>query len=162
MTEMRTQCEKNIEHFVGLLPGLWDVLEVGIAGDVKPGGHAFLFQREGYKTLDIDPQYGSDFVDDICNPVNAPENAFDLVILSNTIEHVAEPFEAIQGAVKLLKHGGYLIVDCPFTYPFHAEDNFKDYWRMTHQGMGHLLTKAGLEVVEVIPGLITSALAMKI
>lgn len=162
MTDLRHQCERNIEYFVSLLPGLVDVLEVGIAGDTKPGGHYFMFQNEGYKTLDIDSRYSPDFVDDICAPTHAPTNAFDLVILSNTIEHTWEPYDAITGAMKLLKHGGYLIVDCPWVYPYHAEDGFPDCWRISKDGMSYFLKKAGMEVVEMKEGLITSALAMKI
>jgi SAM-dependent methyltransferase len=162
MTELRKQCIAHIEHLVSILPPVKKVLDVGLAGDVKPSGNFYLFSGTEFKTLDIDAQYGPDYVDDIMAPENAPEGYFDLVILSNTLEHTPDPVAAVVGARKLLKDGGYLLVDCPFQYPYHAEDGFLDFWRMTKDGMEHVLKRSEMRIVKVMPGnLITSALAQK-
>lgn len=161
VSELRKECIEKTEHWVSVLPECQDILEVGIAGDVKPGGNYELFSGKNYKTLDIDAQYEPDFVDDICNPKNTPVESFDVVILSNTIEHTYEPLEALKGAYKLLRKGGHLIVDCPWEYPYHAEDNFPDCYRISEDGMTYLLTKAGFEVVGIERNLCTSALAKK-
>jgi len=162
MTELRKECVRHIERFAALVPEVKDVLEVGIAGDVAPGGNYYLWPVNGYKTMDIDPQYGATFTDDITNPKSTPESAFDLVIVSNTIEHTYEPLDAIEGAKKLLRKGGYAIFDCPWQYPYHAEDNFPDCWRISKDGMRYLVEKAGFTIVSLADGrYITSVLVQK-
>lgn len=158
---MRKECIANIERFAGYLQDIKTVLDVGIAGDVKPGGNYYLWPLPGYKTMDIDSRYNPDFVDDICNPQNTPEESFDLVIVSNTLEHTWEPYEGILGAKKLCKSGGHIILDCPWLYPYHAEDDFPDCWRISEDGMKHLIAKAGLELIFVNRNEITSVLARK-
>lgn len=163
MTPLRQECQQFMEGWVAQLGEVKDVLEVGIAGDVKPGGNYYLFQGKGYKTMDIDAKYKPDYVDDITNlNGSTPQNSFDVVLLSNTIEHTYEPFRAIMGAYLLLREGGWLIVDCPWVYPYHAEDGFPDCWRISDDGLKYLLEKAGFQNIQVRRGLhCTSGMAQK-
>lgn len=52
--------------------------------------------------------------------VPAPDRAADIVISSQTIEHLQDPFAALGEAYRLLKPGGVLILSFPFLYPIHA------------------------------------------
>lgn len=161
VSELRRECIEKTEHWVSVLPDHQDVLEVGIAGDVKPGGNYYLFSDKNYQTSDIDAQYDPSYVFDICNPPANLKEGFDVVLLSNVIEHTYDPQKALEGCYQLLRKGGHLIVDCPWEYPYHAEDNFPDCWRISDDGMEYLLTKAGFEVVGVERNLCTSGLAKK-
>ena len=88
---------------------------------------------------------------------------FDLIILSQTIEHIYDFTKAFLECGRLLKEGGHLIVDCPFMYPFHGTADYGDYWRMSNQAMRKQLQYAGLRVIscEIHGDILTSALATK-
>jgi len=123
----------------------WKILEVGIDGDPKPGGN---YKRFGigneYRTLDNLKSTEPDFVADICD-TKMPSGKWDLVIFSQTIEHIFDFRAAINECFRLLKPSGYLIVDCPFVYPYHGTKEYDDYWRMSHKALGLLLAEAGFE-----------------
>jgi len=138
---LRDEVIHYIEMFAKMLPEtIQRVLEVGIAGDTKPGGNYYLFKDKDYKTLDIDEKYKPDYVYDICK-TDLPNESFDLIILSQTLEHIPTPQKAIDECYRLLSKGGYLIIDCPWLYPYHAEDDFLDYWRISKDGFGIMLDK---------------------
>ena len=129
------------------------VLEVGIAGDeeYKPGkrggNYTFFSDSNEYKTLDILKEYNPDFVGDICN-TEFKDGEWDLVILSQTIEHIWTPKKAVKECSRIIKTGGFLILDCPWNYPQHEELGFGDYWRITPMGIEKLCDEAGLYILE--------------
>jgi SAM-dependent methyltransferase len=126
-----------------------NVLEIGIAGDPKPGGNFYLFKDKNYKTLDIDVRYEADYTDDIQNIKNVPLGYWDVVILSQVIEHLTEPIDAILNSFLLLKPKGYLIVDCPWMLPYHPDDGFDDYWRISASGLEYLLKAKDWEIIGI-------------
>lgn len=138
MSPLRSQCQRIINeyaNYINLSNGR--VLDVGIAGDPPPGENFKWFGNDNqYETLDIDGQYNPNFVGDICA---APfkDGEFDLVILSNTIEHIWNYKKAIDECMRISKK--WVIIDCPFFYPYHAEDNFEDYWRLSKSALIKLI-----------------------
>jgi SAM-dependent methyltransferase len=70
-----------------------------------------------------------------------PENHFDLVIVSDVLEHCWNLNDTLQTIFKTLKVGGYVIVSMPFLYREHEIPN--DYWRLTSYNQMQLFDKFG-------------------
>lgn len=64
-----------------------------------------------------------------------PDESFDLVVISQVIEHVTQPFHVVQEAQRVLREGGLLYISSPWMYPFHGGDNY----RFSFEGLPLLL-----------------------
>ena len=168
-TELRKTIFKMMEHYERLLKPKnrqWKILEVGIDGDPKPGGNYKYFGAgNDYKTLDILERVDPDIVADICD-TKLPKEEWDLIILSQTIEHIFDFRAAIKECHRLLKPGGFLIIDCPFYYPYHGiegKEGYDDYWRISHTAMKELLNEIGFEFGKTVAAdkILTSAMVRK-
>lgn len=142
-SQTRQDCEKaviiftqviNKEHVVNKN----NVLYVGIAGDPPGGEYSNLFVNADIKTFDIDSKWKPEIIGDITN-TQFKENSWDTVICVQVIEHVKNLFNLPIELHRIIKPNGYLIIDCPWNYPYHAEPpSFKDYWRISKDGMVEL------------------------
>jgi len=153
VSETRQSIWKAMEQYKEKMK-LWDrdILDVGIAGDPeyapgkRGGNHQFFGKNNNYCTLDILPEYEPDFIGDICK-TEFPDERWDLVIISQVLEHCWTPKKAIKEAYRIIKPHGWLIVDTPWNYPQHEEDGFGDYWRFTPMGMDKLCEEAGFDII---------------
>jgi len=121
------------------------VLEVGsydVNGSVRP-----LFP-EPYTGMDMREGPGVDLVANVLERETFAPESFATIITTETLEHVSEPAVAVENMASWLAPGGQLIVTVPFMLNIH--DYPCDYWRMTYQGLGYLLERAGLEVPECV------------
>ena len=168
-SEMRLAVFGAMEHYGRILKPDnkgWKVLEVGIDGDPKPGGNYKYFgSGNDYKTLDTLKRVSPDIVADICK-TKLPKEKWDLIILSQTIEHIFDFRAAIKECYRLLKSGGFLIIDCPFFYPYHGvegKEGYGDYWRISHTAMKILVEEVGFEYGKVanFNEILTSAMVRK-
>lgn len=73
---------------------------------------------------------------------------FDIVFCLETMEHVKNPFIAMDEIKSVLKPGGLLIASTPFRHKLHGEE-YGDYWRITRQGWKELLS--GFKDIQIIP-----------
>jgi SAM-dependent methyltransferase len=73
---------------------------------------------------------------------------FDIVISQETVEHVANPFRAVQEMERVLKLDGVLYLQVPFVIGYHPGP--EDYWRFTRAGVRTLLDVAGLRCEKLI------------
>jgi 2-polyprenyl-3-methyl-5-hydroxy-6-metoxy-1,4-benzoquinol methylase len=64
---------------------------------------------------------------------------FDVVICAEVIEHVSNPFLAIEQIYRVLNPDGLLVLTAPMKLEIHGSPF--DYWRYTPQGFEVLLTK---------------------
>lgn len=87
---------------------------------------------------------------DLCAPLMS-EGQFDVVICEQVLEHVVDPNAAVANLRDLVRPGGHVIVTTPFLVRVHELANYRmyDYWRFTPRGLGVLLERAGLEVVDI-------------
>lgn len=99
---------------------------------------------EDYKTLGI---RDCDYIGDVQN-MPFTDGELDVVICTDVLEHVTNPFLAMDEIYRCLKPGGLLMAASPFIWPFHGTDELKDeadkypdYWRFTHEGWGLLASK---------------------
>lgn len=89
------------------------VLDIGIHGDVYPGGHFFFFKKAKYETLDIDRNVAPTYVADM-REMPFPDETFDLIICHSVIEHVLENREkAYSELYRVLRKGGTIYYVIP-------------------------------------------------
>lgn len=98
-----------------------------------------------YSILDIVENPGVDYLMDI-HKTNLKRNSFDTVIATEVLEHLYNPFLAVEEMKRLLKPSGYLIASTRFIYPYHGEPS--DYFRFTKFGLERLFS--GYQKVEII------------
>jgi SAM-dependent methyltransferase len=70
--------------------------------------------------------------------------SFDVVLCTETLEHLARPGRVLAELRRVLKPGGTLALSVPFLHPVHQAPH--DYYRYTPYGLRHLLGEAGFEV----------------
>jgi SAM-dependent methyltransferase len=103
-----------------------------------------------YRSLDIGQNASGtiDFVSpiDVLLPENlAGTSGFDLLILTEVLEHVPNWPITFRNLAGLLKPGGHCIVTTPFFYMLHEEPH--DYWRPTDHALRHFAQSNGMEVI---------------
>lgn len=124
---------------------LADLPRDGIALNVGAGGTRLAPQ---VRNLDIHPGPNVDYVA-CAEALPFPDNSVDLVITQETLEHVADPFQAAREIGRVLKTGGTLYLQVPFIIGYHPGPT--DFWRFTRQGIERLVEVAGLRTVELSP-----------
>ena len=87
------------------------------------------------------------------------DNFFDVIFLKQVIEHLARPVDVMSSAAKMLKPGGYLVVDTPNENAWDAKWFAGRYWGGYHfprhwtlfnrKALSQLGQKVGLEVQAV-------------
>lgn len=103
--------------------------------------HEELFSHTDYKTLDVSPDYRPDIVGDIHN-IPLADGDVDGIICRSVLEHVADPRKAVQEMLRILKPGGYIFLEVPSIYPYHArvgKGGYPDHWRFFESGIRLLL-----------------------
>jgi len=124
------------------------VLDIG-AGECPLRGKLESFGFD-YQSLDISQnQDGSiDYVARIDGELPGPllcAGGFDLLVLTEVLEHVPDWRTAFQNLAKLLKPGGHCIITAPFFYMLHEEPY--DFWRPTDHALSCFAAGNGMEVV---------------
>lgn len=109
--------------------------------DVAPQDHEGareFFKKARIETLDIDPSSGATYVADLCedNSRKIPSDRFDAVICTEVLEHVLNPFNAVDEIWRMLKQGGVCFVSTPFNLRIHGP--LPDCWRFTDHGLRSL------------------------
>jgi len=110
------------------------VLNIGSGGAF--GKLINLVNKFDVVNIDFDENKKPDILFDI---MSAPlkDNLFHSIFFLEVLEHVKNPFKAIEEIKRLLKPGGELILSVPFVYPEH--DIPHDYFRFTKYGIKLLL-----------------------
>jgi SAM-dependent methyltransferase len=109
------------------------------------------FSNDQYKTCDIDPSIKPDILGDICDLNSIADHSFDGIICCAILEHVYNPFKAVEEMFRILKSGGVLFGYVPFLYYYHAHaGHYKDYYRFSEDGIRYLFKDfKNLEIVPV-------------
>lgn len=72
------------------------------------------------------------------------DRSFDLVLLTDVLEHLRDPLCALAEVRRVLRPGGRLLVGVPFLYPVH--DAPHDYSRWTDAGLREMAARLGFVV----------------
>jgi len=108
------------------------------------------FKRYEGEKLGGGVAYGRiDFASDI-TAIPAPDASYDVVLCTEVLEHVPEPFAAVREMARLLKPGGRLLLSAPLgsgrhQLPFHFYGGFTPEWYQ------HVARQLSLDVISVTP-----------
>ena len=108
--------------------------------------YADLFDHVTYEAADIDDNPELNYRCDIAE-MPMPDDTYDLVFCSQTLEHVTDPVKVLTELRRVLKPGGQAWLSAPFFY----EEHFKphDYFRYTRFAWRHMALEAGFRVDDV-------------
>lgn len=157
------------------------ILDVGtsqrFAKELRP--YENLFKGKEYLAGGYNPKmdfgdYNCDLHTDIEN-IPFEDLSLDAILCIEVLEHVANPFKAIEEIYRTLKSGGKIFLTVPFLHGYHgktknsiinyAHDEYPDYFRFTHQGLELLFKNFEDVTIEVLNGpiemLITNARLFK-
>jgi SAM-dependent methyltransferase len=119
------------------IPAGAQVLSVGSGGKVNELLHQYADSRSFQVVeFDIDEKRGPDVVGDICT-YDFGDRRFDVVIISEVLEHVHTPQDAVRNIHDILVPGGRLVLTTPFMLPIHERP--VDFYRYTRYGLEFLL-----------------------
>jgi SAM-dependent methyltransferase len=111
-----------------------------IAPQVHEGARPYFPEGIIIDTFDIDPDSGCTYIGDICRSNPFLQDAlYDHVVCTEVLEHVLQPFDAVNEIWRLLKEGGILFLTVPFNFRIHGP--LPDCWRFTEHGLRALLSK---------------------
>lgn len=132
----------------GLAPGA-RILDVG-AGDAP---YRELFDAYDYLTNDwTGTQHVPDRPYDLVAPAHdlgLPDSSVDAVVCTQVLEHLPEPWVAVEEFRRVLVPGGRVVITAPLTWYLHELPH--DYYRFTSYGLAHLLQRAGFHRLDVQP-----------
>lgn len=75
--------------------------------------------------------------------------SFDTVLMSEVLEHLERPVDALAECHRLLRPGGKLILTTPFVWTLHEEP--RDFYRFSPYGLRYVAEQAGFSDLVVIP-----------
>ena len=142
----RTRLLAFVSRAAEAVPAGGTILDAG-AGEGMHRDHFRHAQYEAADFVQVDKQYGA--VDYVCDLRNIPVEAdrYDLVLLTQVLEHLPEPKEVLQELRRVLKPGGSLWLSTPLYFEEHEQPH--DYYRYTQFGLQYLVTEAGFELREL-------------
>ncbi|OZB49602.1 MAG: hypothetical protein B7X60_00570 [Polynucleobacter sp. 39-45-136] len=131
-------CEFAKSHTSSELPVL---LDIGCGN--KPYADLFLEWKHIGINPSIDDASPDVIGDAMCLPVKSA--TVDLVLCTQVLEHVSQPWQLISECRRVLKPGGFLVLSAPFYWPLHEEP--WDYFRYTRHGLKSLVSEQKLEII---------------
>lgn len=149
-SKTRQDCENAVTSFSNIINNnlsSGNLLYVGIAGDPPGGEYSKFFNKFNIKTFDISQKWNPDILGDITK-TNFVEDSWDVIVCVQTIEHIPNVWDLPNELKRILKTNGYAIIDCPWSYHYHGEPEFGDYWRISKDGLKVLFSN--FNIVELI------------
>lgn len=130
------------QHAPECAPPILEVGSYNVNGSVRP------FFGEPYIGIDMRPGPGVDEVVNITKDCQRfPDDYFNTIVSTETLEHVDNPWFAMERMYRLLASQGIMLITVPFMWPIH--DYPDDYWRMTSSGLTKLFAEVGMKPIEV-------------
>ena len=117
------------------------------------------------KTLDINlfedyPDFQCDLSEEIKTINTDLLNKFDVIVCLAVLEHVYNPFIAVNNIRSMLKKNGLLFGYVPFLYHYHAPKDleFQDYYRFTKDALSYLLKDFSYVKLYPVRGRVSSSM----
>lgn len=110
-----------------------------------------LFQKCDYVTVDWENSihFEAKFSDVVATATALPfdDESFDVVLMTEVLEHMSEPGAALAEACRILRDGGTVYLTVPFVWILHELPY--DFFRYTPESLKLLFTQAGFDSVTV-------------
>jgi SAM-dependent methyltransferase len=138
-----------LDAFLGSVDFFGKVLDVGGKKAGKRGYfHPPMENVASWEYANIDPSVYPDFV---CDAASIPvcDGTYDWVVLTEVLEHVADPEAVLFECCRVLRIGGTIVASMPFLYPVHADPH--DFRRWTPAMIRRAFVAAGFDVRELSP-----------
>jgi SAM-dependent methyltransferase len=119
------------QPYRGLLPGAATYLGV----DTAEASERFGYEMPDVRVIGSDGRW----------PVD--DTSVDVVLATETLEHVPDPEAFLAEAMRVLRPGGRLVMTVPFAARWHYVPH--DYWRFTPSGLKMLMERAGFTEIVV-------------
>lgn len=152
--------------FNDVLPTLLEVsqpLRIGDFGSADVNGTLKPLLRPHWQYIGLDLEAGPNVDHVLSSAYSCPEilaDSFDVVVSTQTLEHVAKPWRWITELARVLRPGGVLYLCAPNHLEFHEYP--VDCWRVWPDGMRGLIEDAGLTCERVYQhGIDTTGIAKK-
>ncbi|MFT5660628.1 MAG: SAM-dependent methyltransferase [Sulfurimonas sp.] len=89
----------------------------------------------------------ADIVSDLNKQIELNNETADTIISLSVMEHLCEPQVFLNESYRILKKGGYIVLQVPWQWWIHEAPH--DYFRYTPYGLKYMFEKAGFLDVEV-------------
>jgi SAM-dependent methyltransferase len=88
-----------------------------------------------------------DLEHDLNQPLPFEDGVFDTLLLSDVLEHIAEPDFLFREMARVLAPGGKILMNVPFFYHIHEQPH--DYYRYTEFALRRFVERSGMEPISV-------------
>ena len=133
---------KNIRYFLIRCAKKYDRRNLRVL-DIAPQIHEealVYFKKAKVETFDINPDSNTTYRGDITKYNRfLKSGTFDIIVCTEVLEHVLNPFSTVKEIYRLLKPSGILLLSAPFNFRIHGP--LPDCWRFTKYGLRELLKK---------------------
>lgn len=124
------------------------ILDIGCG--FKPHERVFFNERFSFEYIGVD--FTENSLADLILDMNKDilpfsDYTFDVIILSEVLEHLYNPFNAIKEAVRVLKKNGLIYISTPFLFYYHGAPY--DYYRYTEFFYRKIAEEYNLEVLRI-------------
>jgi SAM-dependent methyltransferase len=123
------------------------VLDLGGGRDASY--HALFKGSYKITTVNINPEVHPDILFDLEQaPLPIEKEAYNHVLLINTLEHIYHYRELLGESCRVLKKGGGIVIIVPFLYYIHPSPH--DYFRYTEESLRRILSETGFSDVTTL------------
>gem|GEM_PF-1228865 len=117
-------------------------------------GDKAAFYRQSFSKLkviitDVHALFDVDLILD-AHQLPFEDNTFSAIVLPQVLEHTARPWVVVSELQRVIKPGGAILVEVPFSYPYHSMPY--DFFRFTPTALRFLFSKCSMEKVETPEG----------
>ena len=124
-----------------LREGFFDLYCKGTGLDIGHGGDPVVPEVRGWDLEDGDAQYLR----------GVPNESFDFVYSSHTLEHMADPRIALENWWRVLKRGGYLILYVPDCELYERRQTLPSRWNPDHRAFFLLDREEPPDTIALLP-----------
>ena len=122
-----------------------------ILADVGAGQSDFKELVSGFNLVSVDfyPYSGINVVCDFSSGLPFQDDALDIILISNVLEHIPEPDKFLKECFRTLKKGGVLLGSVPFMIGVHQRPY--DFYRYTDISLKRLFGACGFSEPKIEP-----------
>jgi len=108
-----------------------------------------IFEGLNYESTDMPGGFYKNKQDFECelHDIPRPNNHYDLVLLTQVLEHVPDPHATLSEINRILKPNGKLLISVPLNGPLHGEP--WHFFQFTHYGLNQLAINSNFHINEI-------------